>query len=448
MKKNVVILTLLLVPMVCFSQGIKFAQGTWNEVLALAKKTNKPVFVDIYTSWFGPCKKMSQEVFPLEAVGKVYNANFICYQIDAEKGEGIELAKKYMVTAYPTYLFIKADGTLFSRALGSMEFNKFIEVSKTALLDLNDPKPMAVWDAEYLQKKNDPAFLLEFMNKRAKLGLSNLSFFNDYLQLIPESERTSDKVVALYQKEEKQMRMKDFAFQNLLKNRNAYFPKLFGYVAVFLQDAVLNTIKDAAQSKDEALLETAMAVYDQIPANPSLKCKEELYMDYFHRTKQDDQFVKHATLFCNDNLMKIAPDSIFKRDNMLLEMYNKQLASGALAIIDSAQLVQLKKYMTHSERDKMCNGLNNNAWFVFEKISDVTVLQDALRWSDRTLVLDPNNPLWMDTNANLLYKLGKKNEAISVEKDAMRFCSKDDVMVLKGFEETLKKMESGEKTWK
>lgn len=448
MKNLVVVITFLLFPLFCFSQGIKFEQGTWSEVLALAKNTNKPVFVDIYTTWCGPCKKMSQDVFPLEAVGKVYNTNFVCYQIDAEKGEGVEIAKMYKVTAYPTYLFIKADGALFSRALGSMEFSKFIEVSKTALLDLNDPKPIIDWDAEYLQKKNDPQFLLDYMNKRTRLGLPNITMFNEYLQLIPEAERTLDQVVKLYQKEGKQMKVNDFAFQNLLKNRKAYFSKLFGTVAIFLQDGVLNTVKEAAQSKNEILLESAISAFNQIPTNSALKSKEEIYMDYYQRTKEVDKYVKYATLFCNNNLMKVAPDSILKKDSSMLQTFNKQVASGALSQIDSSQLVQLKSIMAHYERNRICDGLNNIAWYVFGKVSDINTLQEALHWSDRTLLLDPTNSLWMDTNANILYKLGRKEDAINKEKEAIKFCSKDDNKIVKGFQETLRKMESGEKTWK
>ena len=121
MKYPFLSVAFLLFPLLCFSQGITFEQGSWSEVLAKAKQTNKPVFVDVYASWCGPCKTMSKEIFPLKSVGDVYNASFVCYQIDAEKGEGVELANKYNVTAYPTYLFVKADGTLFSRELGSME---------------------------------------------------------------------------------------------------------------------------------------------------------------------------------------------------------------------------------------------------------------------------------------------------------------------------------------
>ena len=44
-------------------KGIQFFKGTWNELLAEAKKQNKPIFVDIYTTWCRPCKVLDKDVF-------------------------------------------------------------------------------------------------------------------------------------------------------------------------------------------------------------------------------------------------------------------------------------------------------------------------------------------------------------------------------------------------
>jgi thioredoxin-related protein len=46
---------------------------------------------------------MVKNIFPLKTVGDYYNSHFINAKIDMEKGEGIELAKKYNVKAFPTY---------------------------------------------------------------------------------------------------------------------------------------------------------------------------------------------------------------------------------------------------------------------------------------------------------------------------------------------------------
>jgi tetratricopeptide (TPR) repeat protein len=82
---------------------------------------------------------------------------------------------------------------------------------------------------------------------------------------------------------------------------------------------------------------------------------------------------------------------------------------------------------------------------VFERVSNKKTLQDALRWSSRSLELSPNSSYKLDTYANLLYKLGQKEEAIAKEEEALRFANKKEVKI---FTETLKKMKAGEKTWK
>lgn len=406
MKKNLLIIAVLFLAFHGFSQGIAFETGTWKEVLEKAKQTNKPIFVDAYATWCGPCKMMSKDIFPLAEVGAVYNANFICYEIDAEKGEGIEFAKKYEVRAYPTYLFIKSDGTLFFTALGSMEASNFIALSKSALDELNDPKPLASWEKEYAEKKNDPAFLLGYINKRSKLGKSNVTLIDDYLKLLPEEERTSDAVTELYQKEGYYLKVNSLAYSNLQKNRTKFLNKLFGNTDVFLSQSIINTMREAAKSKNETLLATAISAYDQLPQNSVLIQKDEIYMQYYQRTKENDKYLTHATNFCDNYLMKIPLDSI---------------------------------------GNKISGSLNTVAWQVFELTSDEKMLKDALRWSKRSQEISPDNAMLLDTYANLLYKLGQKEEAIATEEKALQFGDKDDK---EGFEQTLAKMRAGEKTWK
>lgn len=49
--------------------GIRFAEGSWKELLETAKKEGKLIFVDCYTEWCQPCKQMEQQVFPSKKWG-------------------------------------------------------------------------------------------------------------------------------------------------------------------------------------------------------------------------------------------------------------------------------------------------------------------------------------------------------------------------------------------
>jgi uncharacterized protein YyaL (SSP411 family) len=84
MKKLLFIFALLFTTSFAFAlkdeNGIKFFNGTWKELLAEAKKQNKPIFMDVYTTWCRPCKVLDKDVFPNEKVGEFYNKNFINYK--------------------------------------------------------------------------------------------------------------------------------------------------------------------------------------------------------------------------------------------------------------------------------------------------------------------------------------------------------------------------------
>jgi thioredoxin-related protein len=107
-------------PSIPKKKGIEFS-GNWNEALAKAKTEKKFIFLDIYATWCGPCKKLKRTTFKDSEVGEYYNKNFVNVSIDGETPEGLLLAEKYQVTSYPTLLIVDHAGKKKTKAEGFMK---------------------------------------------------------------------------------------------------------------------------------------------------------------------------------------------------------------------------------------------------------------------------------------------------------------------------------------
>jgi thiol-disulfide isomerase/thioredoxin len=102
-----------------------FREMSLDQAVAAAKAEQKLVFVDVITSWCGPCKMMARDVFPQKGLGDFMNAKFVCIKIDAEKGEGPAVAKTYGVEAYPTFLLLDTEKKLVGKSVGMKEAEDF-----------------------------------------------------------------------------------------------------------------------------------------------------------------------------------------------------------------------------------------------------------------------------------------------------------------------------------
>jgi len=148
-----------------FLDNVPFA-----DALAKAKADGKQLFVDCYTTWCGPCKMMTNKVFPQAEVGEFMNQHFVCLKVDMEKGEGPELAKRYEVAAYPTMLILKDDGTEVNRIVGALPGKEFVERVKKDMQGSQLPELQAKWDGGDHSADTFRALLDELMtrNKRTE----------------------------------------------------------------------------------------------------------------------------------------------------------------------------------------------------------------------------------------------------------------------------------------
>ncbi|MHB1279005.1 MAG: thioredoxin family protein [Bacteroidia bacterium] len=111
---------------------LNYFKGTYEEALALAKKEDKLLFMDAYTSWCGWCKELDKRTFSNQKLADYMNSHFVILKMDMESKAGVPLAKKFNVNAYPTLLFINHKEKITHRIEGFLEAKAMLKEVKLA----------------------------------------------------------------------------------------------------------------------------------------------------------------------------------------------------------------------------------------------------------------------------------------------------------------------------
>lgn len=98
--------------------GVQFLRQPLDEVLQKAATENQLVFIDVYATWCGPCKRMKATTFSNEALGGYLNDNFVSATYDGETAEGRKVMMRYQLNAYPSLLVLNEKGDLLTKFTG------------------------------------------------------------------------------------------------------------------------------------------------------------------------------------------------------------------------------------------------------------------------------------------------------------------------------------------
>ncbi|MBL7840378.1 MAG: thioredoxin family protein [Cyclobacteriaceae bacterium] len=379
MKKILITLVVLFTVTASFAQietasaaGIKFETGTWAEILAKAKQQNKYVFVDAFTTWCGPCKWMDKNVFPTAEAGEYFNKNFVNAKIDMEKGEGLDIAKKYNVQAYPTYLYVDGDGNLVHRVVGSMETPKFIAASSNALdpnkqygtllrkFDGGDRNPDFLYNAAFAAQS-------AYDNKKAQeIGAAYLKTQSNLL------EEKNVKFISQFTGSATDpnfefMRKNASAFEASMGGKEQYNNRMY-QVAFQSSYADLGVKRDMTKEQAPEYIAKANDYFKKVLPEQQVKLSSNFAMNIYRITKDWDSFAKAAIAYYDNN-----------------------------SSVSSMEL-------------------NSIAWTFYESIDNPEYLKKALGWGLQSVKMSEEYAN-TDTVASLYSKLGdKKNAKLYAEK--------------------------------
>jgi thiol-disulfide isomerase/thioredoxin len=356
------------------NRSIEFETGNFDEILKKAKAENKIIMMDAYTTWCGPCKWMAKNVFTDDAVADFYNSNFVNAKFDMEKGEGIELAKRYGVRAYPTILYINGDGEKVHVGVGAMQADKFIEVGKKA----NDPKGnLAYMESQYESKKTDATFLVKYLQVLKDAYMPYDDKLDSYWATQNEEDLTKEANWILMKEFLENADSREFKYLRAQKS---------DFISKYGEKDVEDKIYGTYMSKLYKALRQA-GKDRQVYTN----AKEAVKKDNYHRTEE---------LFLNTDL-------IFYK---YVENNPEKYAKIGIELFENYSLE--------------ANQLNDIAWTIYETSENKEHLKMGLKMADKALD-EQRDPMTLDTKAALLFKLEKYEEALKVEEQALKLAEEN-----------------------
>ncbi|OFY44352.1 MAG: hypothetical protein A2X18_01730 [Bacteroidetes bacterium GWF2_40_14] len=334
MKKLLLIL-LLCSTSIVYSQGIVFEEGKFIEVTEIAKKTGKIVFIDFYTDWCGPCRNMVQNIFPIKEVGSFYNSNFINYKINAEKGEGIELAKRYSVSAYPTYFFINEKGDVIYKFMGARDQEGIIKEGNKALLLKSNIEKISLMEKVCKNHKNDTNFLKEYVDLLIESGREAGEPLNNYI-LLMDNDAMQDlnniryfENISLYSPAVMDKMIATLSYLYGIDPKSGLFAKLNKASVKSLSTLLRNSGKKSTVDELESLLVIKSKFTDfgnkdnitlaSMGSGIALMPADELRLSYY---KAHKMVIEYSLLFERyiDNYIALNSAEKIEKENMNLEI--------------------------------------------------------------------------------------------------------------------------------
>ncbi|QEH41205.1 thioredoxin family protein [Chitinophaga sp. XS-30] len=400
------------------AQGILFEQGSWKEVLAKAKAQKKLIFVDVFTSWCGPCRKMAAEVFPLPEVGEKFNGDFVNYKIDAEKGEGVGIAKTYGVKAFPTYLFVNGDGKLVYRATGYNDAGKFLQHAIIAAREQLDPKPLAEWEKEYASGKRDKDFLEGYLKKLAIVDKPAAEVAEELFPMLTEEDLGNKELMSAILS----FRMNNSCVPNgkvynyVIKHAeqldgvigNGSLEKLRMGLSVYFRD---NIIPDKKEKMLPVLIASLEEVKKMMGESDDQITAKEIRMNYYSGVHDESKLVPAVMDYVNNGLLKKDLDVLRQQDAIDYQKMREPFLSGQADSTKMANWELMNKLAANQRIMGYSYQIRTAAELVYFDVKDPQALQQAISWMQKASgYFDhfSHDAVY----AALLAKTGKKQEAI------------------------------------
>ena len=447
----VIILSLCYAPV--FSQIFFEKDLTWEQLSKKAKDEKKLIFLHLEDDNCQQCNDVASQGFSATILKEKYEQNFVSMRANVKTENGKKLAKKFEIKGALISLYIDADGNILNRHDGSTSAGFVYAEQADIALVRKDEKKLSDFEKEYKAGQRSPQFLRDYISKRKEISLPVNELLEQYVGQLRVDSLTNFGIIRFI-----------YANGPTLESR-AYKVIQYGapaglidslYKSIPVEEAVAmnnaiisNTFRVAVEKKDKNLAYQLSSfihrTYNKEFQKGFLASRRNM-LRFLYAIKDTAQYKSEAMALLNFTHMSLTVDSLKKIDAQ--EMRNQPQIPPAPWRKEPVRIVRNapSSQFYHME-------LNEHAWHFYEISNKASDLETALKWSNQSIELSNGlyrqhqqsqylgNASYMGTYAHILYKLGRRQEAVEWQTKAVE--AQKVIGAAGSFETTLVKMKEG-----
>ena len=446
------ILRLLLVVILIISgtmalaQGIVFESGSWADALKKAKKQKKLLFLHLDKPGCGGCTEVANIAFNSPLIREKFALNFISFRTDGTTGIGKELADKVETDCTPASVYMDTDENPLARYCGSTSADRaYLEKAEEALIKHREQPIKVLMDA-YAKGDRSSGLMRSYIQRRGEMGLSTNELLDEYVRQLPADSLKSGAVLRFIFEQAPVIGSKaDSVFRS-------YYPRTDSlYKAVGLKKAIElnmritnNSVWKAIKEKNQSLAYRTASFRQRTFQNDyknGMAASQWVMVRYYKGVLDTLRYLTTASHYYDTQYMAAKVDSIQNLDNLENQRRMRGIMPSASSSAQKSGLGPMS-FIANPNTQRFVSALNQAAWEFYEMTTNPTFLNKALEWSKRTLEYREDGSS-MDTYAHILYRLGRKEEALEWQEKAVKSEQERHSPLANTIAESLKKMKAG-----
>jgi hypothetical protein len=457
--KQIILAITLIISFECRGQ-ITFVDDKtgWNELSKQAKEQDKLIFIHFENSECVQCNEVASQGFSKPELKDLFDDNFISIRCNVATVNGRSLAQKFGIMSSLMSLYVDPNGNILHVNNGSTSSHYVYEEGADLALSRKGKKQLTDYDKEYKAGVRSLTFLSEYIVKKREASMSIDDLLDEYVALLPADSLNNFQAVKA---------ILDFAPS---LNSNAYQTVKTQTPQLLIDSIYKTATPDNRKLLNEGIIENSFRIAvknrDTELAYRIAEFARDSHWDngsdgerdygkyiarYYYRIGNKRSYFEHAAKLIENKYMPLTVDSLDAMDD---EAFKAQQTFFEVMRGKAGQGVTVRSLSMMPPSQFIANDLNEHAYHFYEMTSDKELLAKALAWSEKSMELADHkgrkahgpfklgDPNLFDTYAHILYKLGRKDEAIEWQTKAVE-AQKVSGMAYGSFEIRLNKMKTG-----